>query len=60
MEVDPTNGRAMSGESWAAIIGVATYAAFKLIDRLLPPGRHFKFIDRFLTEDTPKETDDES
>lgn len=43
----------MSEESLAALIGVGVYLLMRLIDALIPHGRHFKFIERFTAEDEP-------
>lgn len=47
----------MSPETIGALVGLAVYFGMRMIDRLLPPGTHFGFMDRFLLKD--KETDDE-
>lgn len=37
----------------AALIGLAVYLGMRLIDALLPSGRHFKCIERWLAKDKP-------
>ena len=37
----------MGPEQWGAIIGLAVYFGMKLVDALLPNGRHFAFIERW-------------
>jgi hypothetical protein len=51
----------MSPEGIAALIGLGVYAAMRLIDALLPTGRHFGFVERWLAKDKPdpKEVPDE-
>lgn len=46
----------MSPETAAALIGVGVYFAMRLIDALIPRGRHFKFVERFTVEDDPGDT----
>lgn len=46
----------MSPETLGALIGLAVYFGMRLVDRLLPPDTHFRFMDRFLRKD--KENDD--
>lgn len=48
-----TNGGALSESSWAALVGLAVYIALRLVDYILPPGRHWPFMDRFSRPDKP-------
>lgn len=45
----------MNSDGWAALIGIGTYVALRLIDRMLPSGTHFKFVERWLTKNHTKE-----
>lgn len=45
----------MSAESIGALVGLAVYLGMRLIDRLLPTGTHFKFVERWLTKNHTKE-----
>lgn len=49
----------MSAEGIAALIGLGVYAAMRLIDALLPGGRHFTFVERFTRSNTSEEDTDE-
>lgn len=52
----------MSSESIAALIGVGVYLGLRLIDYLLPKGRHWRFIDRWThldREEKPAHPEDE-
>lgn len=49
----------MSESSWAALIGVATYVALRLVDYAMPKGRHWKWIERFTKPDSPAKPEDE-
>lgn len=49
----------MSPSDKAALIGVAVYFIMRLIDAFIPRGRHFKFIDKWTTKDTPSEDSEE-
>lgn len=46
----------MSDKDWAALVGLAVYLALRAVDYLLPKGRHFRFIDRWIVRD---DTDEE-
>jgi hypothetical protein len=46
-----------SGES--ALVGLLVLIAAEIVHRLLPPGTHFRFMDRFLTTDDDQEDTDE-
>ena len=48
----------MSGDSWAALIGIGVYFALRVIDRLLPPDTHFGFMDRLLRRNKTEEDTD--
>ena len=48
----------MAGEWIALALAVGVPLALRLIDYLLPPGRHFRIIDRF-SDDDQEDTDDE-
>lgn len=39
--------------SVAALIGVAVYFAMRLIDALIPRGRHFTFTEKWTKPDEP-------
>lgn len=41
----------MSPTDSAALIGVAVYFLMRLIDAMIPRGRHFKFVERWTVED---------
>ena len=45
----------MSAEAVGAIVGVIVYFGMKLVDHLLPPDTHFKFVERWLTKNHTKE-----
>lgn len=49
----------MSDERWAGIVGVLVYLAFRLVDYVLPKGRHWTFLDRFSRRDIPAPEDEE-
>lgn len=45
---------------WVAVaVMVAVPLALRVIDMLLPKGRHFKFVDRWLVEDADDEDEEE-
>jgi hypothetical protein len=48
----------MSPEAVGALIGLAVYFGMRLVDALIPKGRHFRCIERWLT--TNKEDSDGS
>lgn len=41
----------MSPTDKAALVGVAVYLVMRLIDALIPRGRHFKFVEKFTAPD---------
>lgn len=41
----------MTTEQVAALVGVLVYLLMRVIDALLPGGRHFKFTDRWFSKD---------
>lgn len=45
----------MSTEQAAALIGLAVYFGMRVIDALLPTGRHFKFVERWTSSSSGKE-----
>jgi len=47
----------MGDQGIAALIGLAVYLGMKVIDRMLPTGTHFTFVERWLTKDKPKSDD---
>lgn len=46
----------MSDQSWAAFIGFAVYVALRVVDYLLPKGRHFPFVDKYTHPDQNDDT----
>lgn len=44
----------MNPDTWGVLIGFAVFVGMKFIDRLLPDGTHFKFMERFLSPDKKK------
>lgn len=48
----------MSAETIGALVGLAVYFGVRLVDAILPNGRHFTFMDRFLRKND-KENDDD-
>lgn len=45
----------MNDQTLAALVGIAVYFLMRLIDALIPHGRHFKFVDKWTSKD---DTDD--
>lgn len=43
----------------ASLVGLAVFVALRVVDAILPKGRHFRFVDRFLTPDDPPHKEDE-
>ena len=39
------------GASGSALIGLLVIVAMEIVHRLLPPGTHFRFMDRYLAHD---------
>lgn len=48
----------MNSDGWAALIGIGTYVALRLIDRMLPSGHHFRFVERWMVKDDPASEQD--
>jgi hypothetical protein len=38
---------------------VLVFIALRVVDAVLPKGRHFRFVDRFLSPDDPPHNEDE-
>jgi len=49
----------MSPEAVGALIGLAVYFGMRLVDALIPKGRHFRCIERWLTKDKSEEDTNE-
>lgn len=49
----------MDVQQAAALIGLAVYCGMRLIDALLPSGRHFKFVERWTRPNDDKDDDDD-
>lgn len=53
----------VSEQAWAqaiaSAVGLIVFVALRVVDALLPKGRHFRFVDRFLTPDDPPHDEDE-
>ena len=53
----------MSDQAWAqaiaSAVGVLVFIALRVVDAVLPKGRHFRFVDRFLSPDDPPHNEDE-
>ncbi len=54
----------VSDQAWAqaiaSAVGVLVFVALRVVDALLPKGRHFRFVDRFLSpDDLPARDEDE-
>lgn len=49
----------MGTDKWTVAGFLAVYFAVRVIDYILPGGRHFRLSDRWTTKDDDKETDDE-
>ena len=45
----------MSPEAVGALIGLGVYLGMKLIDRMLPSGTHFKFVERWYANNKSEE-----
>lgn len=43
----------------AALAGIIVALGLRLIDALLPKGRHFKFVERYTVSDDPAGPEDE-
>lgn len=41
----------VSDQTIATLVGLAVFVALRLVDYLLPKGRHFSFIDRISRKD---------
>lgn len=41
----------MSDRDWATIIGFLVFVGLRLLDYLLPKGRHLRIVNRFTVED---------
>lgn len=50
----------MAGEWIALALAIGVPLALRLIDYLLPSGRHFRIIDRFTDPDAEEADDDET
>lgn len=48
----------MTAELWALVLAVGVPLALRLIDLLIPKGRHLRIIDRFTVPDDPDEETD--
>lgn len=48
------------GANGSALIGLLVVIVVEVTHRLFPPGTHFRFMDRFLTRNNPKEDTDEN
>ena len=54
----------VSDQVWAqaiaSLVGLGVLVVLRVVDALLPKGRHFRFVDRFLApDDLPKHDEDE-
>ena len=49
----------MSSEAVATLVGFAVFFGLRLIDYLLPKGRHFTWVDRFTRPDDAPRRDEE-
>lgn len=45
----------MNSDGWAALTGIGTYSAFRLIDKFLPSGHHFRFVERWMVKDKSRD-----
>lgn len=41
----------VSDQTVATLVGLGVFVALRLLDYLLPKGRHFRFVDRFSRPD---------
>lgn len=49
----------MSNETIATLVGLGVFVALRVVDYLLPKGRHFTWVDRFTRpDDAPRRTDE--
>lgn len=47
------------GADWAGVaVGIALYLGLRLIDYLLPKGRHLKIVDRYSHPDDTEDDDE--
>lgn len=46
----------MSDRDWATIIGFLVFVGLRLLDYLLPKGRHMRFVNKFTVEDDDDDT----
>lgn len=49
----------MSETSWAALIAFLTYVGIRVVDYLLPKGRHWTFVNRWSEKDDNPHPEDE-
>lgn len=52
-------GGRVSESSIVALVGLAVYAGMRLIDYLMPKGRHWRFVERWTHEDHHDDPDAE-
>lgn len=50
----------MNGDWWALVVLVAAPLTLRIIDILLPKGRHLALLDRWLVKDDPEDAEDEA
>jgi hypothetical protein len=46
----------MSAEAIAATVGLGVYVLLRIVDYLLPKGRHFRFVNRYSEPDEPEKS----
>lgn len=47
----------MSDQAIAALVGLAAYVAVRVVDYVLPRGRHLRYIDRWTVDSDDDDTD---